>query len=1234
MVRRNEPRSKSFVVRRSSFAWGPSITVQTRLSRICDAIIEAGWLVALIVTPLFFNTFSNRVFEPDKLHLLRSIALVMAVAWLVQLLDGGFARQAEGTWRQRVRATPLAWPVLILVLSYLLSTALSVAPRISFLGSYVRMQGTWSYLSYVVIFAMVLTHMRSRSQVRRVSHAIILTSLPIAIYGILQKLELDPLPWGGDVIERVAANMGNSIFVAAYLIIAVFLTLERLLDSMAALFNAEEGGVADALRAGAYLFVLPVQLIAIVFTQSRGPWIGLAAGLYVFVMLGLLLLARWAAGRTGAPDLLRWFGRHVRGVWLALIGVILLTGVLLVTLNLPQTPLKGVCKTRYVSRLCTLFSTTEGTNAVRALIWEGVVDMMLKPHAPIQWPDGQADSLNAIRPLIGYGPESMWVAYNRFYPPDLAHYEARNASPDRSHNETFDTLVRGGLFQFAAQIFLYASVFYYALRWLGLMRGRGRRNLFVALLAAGGMLGVIVPLIFDHSLRLAGIGLPAGLLLGMIVYVSADLLLSRRSDIEAAPDAHVVRGGRRQLLIVALFAAIVAHFMEIHLGIAIAATLTHFWVLAGMLVAVGMGWTEGESEAKAETEVKAETPAIKPAAQPARSQSTPARVAPSNRQTARPQTTTSQPKTAKGARPDGRSQPAAQAARGQTAARQRALAPWLAVLPYILVGAVIALTLTWDFIPYGVPTGAKTAGAFFWDAFTTRSGGAGAAAIDSPGLLVMLLFTWLVGGLLVVAEATRGRRWLPAAGLYFAAVIGTWLVYGLIEAGRMTRTDLTGLAVFRFMAGHIVVFDILLLVLMLGLAAALALTDRRPRPARFFGRMPALSLGAGVAAAALAVLAIINVNIQTVQADTYYKHGLSYESANQWEGAVILYGEAARLEPQEDYYYLFLGRALLQLTELLPAGNAILPADLNNVATADLLGIADRGARAGDYEDAFRASHAALTAAQRLNPLNTDHSANLARLDRAWAFANALSAGDSATNQRLREILKTKPNTVDTARLQQSVTYYKQATALSPNNAGLWNELANVQYIQDDLAGAQESISRSLMLDQRFPATYLIQGDILAAQGDTTGALAAYRQANKLAPGDLSTLSAIGVFAAQSGDAQSSIDAFNQIITKATSAAAPLQTQLAQLDAQAQQAGGYDKLAASAASQRDALRSRLATYESQLYLSYRNLALVLRDTGKFSEALDAAEHAQGYATDAEKPTTEALIQDLQQKLKP
>ena len=90
----------------------------------------------------------------------------------------------------------------------------SLVPRISFFGSYVRLQGALTFLSYVIIFGAVLTHLRTRRQVDRILHAIIVTSLPIAIYGVIQQAGLDPLPWGGNVTDRVAGNMGNAIFIA------------------------------------------------------------------------------------------------------------------------------------------------------------------------------------------------------------------------------------------------------------------------------------------------------------------------------------------------------------------------------------------------------------------------------------------------------------------------------------------------------------------------------------------------------------------------------------------------------------------------------------------------------------------------------------------------------------------------------------------------------------------------------------------------------------------------------------------------------------------------------------------------------------------------------------------------------------------------------------------------------------------------------------------------------------
>ena len=99
--------------------------METRLSRFCDAIIEAGWLAALVLVPLFFNVYSSRVFEPDKIGVLRSIATIMAGAWLVRVVDVGFSGEPDQPFSERLKAfihTPLVLPTLLVVLVYFIST--------------------------------------------------------------------------------------------------------------------------------------------------------------------------------------------------------------------------------------------------------------------------------------------------------------------------------------------------------------------------------------------------------------------------------------------------------------------------------------------------------------------------------------------------------------------------------------------------------------------------------------------------------------------------------------------------------------------------------------------------------------------------------------------------------------------------------------------------------------------------------------------------------------------------------------------------------------------------------------------------------------------------------------------------------------------------------------------------------------------------------------------------------
>jgi tetratricopeptide (TPR) repeat protein len=661
--------------------------------------------------------------------------------------------------------------------------------------------------------------------------------------------------------------------------------------------------------------------------------------------------------------------------------------------------------------------------------------------------------------------------------------------------------------------------------------------------------------------------------------------------------------------------------------------MTHFWVLAAMLVAVGLGRVRDDEEEAAATVVTLPVATTVEAPVPVRAVAEAQRTVPAAQvaapvgsrgaETGRAQAPRRRdadhggktPPPAAQRRSDGRQPPQRLPLRAAIRPAPVVRQPLLAVLPYALIMAIISAVFVWDYtINQRSASGAFDA---FWSAFTTRI--SDSQVVSSPMLLVLVLFTWAVGAMTAIAEAReegRNRFSTPAAALlYFGVVIFVFLVYGLLHGARMGFEGLDAMSIVRRIVGHIVVFDAVLLLLGLALAASLALARPQPWPARI-ARQPALSLASagGLTVAAFVLIALLN--IRTIQADMYFKQAAGYEGVGQWEGAVLLYREAAELQPREDYYYLFLGRSLLQTADQAEAGTSTLPEDLSNVPTDRLLGLVDQAVRSRSREDFMAAAHAALVGAQRLNPYNTDHSANLARLFRAWAFTGAVAPGQSGDPNLLREVLRQSPEQVNQERLQRSVDFYRDAVVLSPNNAGLWNELATVQLIQDDLEGARATLERSMAVDDRFYPTYLLLGDVLTAQGDNAGALAAFKKAVEISPKNLSALSAVGLAGADAGDPEASVDAFQRIIDLQNQAIRSSKAQLAQLSA-------------GATNQRATLEQQIAQNERQLFIALRNLALVLEGMGRTDDAMAAAQQALALAPESDRASLESFITSLQ-----
>jgi len=190
---------------------------QTTIALWCERIIEAGWLFALVFIPSYFNLLSSRHFEPDKATSLRAIVLIMVAAGIIRALELRShapartepAAAGQGLpkriW-QRLNSIPLALPTLLYALVFLFATVMSVVPATSFWGSYQRLQGTYTNLSYIGLAMMIVLTLRRREQLDRLITVAILGSLPAVGYGLIQHYQIDPLPWKGDVLRAALAG--------------------------------------------------------------------------------------------------------------------------------------------------------------------------------------------------------------------------------------------------------------------------------------------------------------------------------------------------------------------------------------------------------------------------------------------------------------------------------------------------------------------------------------------------------------------------------------------------------------------------------------------------------------------------------------------------------------------------------------------------------------------------------------------------------------------------------------------------------------------------------------------------------------------------------------------------------------------------------------------------------------------------------------------------------------------
>jgi tetratricopeptide (TPR) repeat protein len=1068
--------------------------MKTRLSVFCSKIIEAGWLAAVVAVPLFFNIYSARTFEPDKITLLRSIAMVMILAWIVMVVEQGFGGASENgegigkSFGERVRRwirEPLFLPTLLMVFIYVVSTILSISPGVSFWGSYQRLQGSYSMLSYIVIFAMMASTMRTFDQVDRLVTLVIIASVPVSLYGIVQRYGLDPLPWAGDVTQRVASNMGNAIFVASYLIMIIPVTISRLIQAMAAIIRDENASWGHTVLAAVYIFVLAVQVMTVIFSQSRGPMIGIlmasavmgltyllilrknhsdssslsfkeiAAGFGFIIPLGLgtaivagagyfigigiqnvlgsaeapldyvsLIGALIGAtiGFIGAFTAMAAANRGWRWMWVSWVGLGMVGVVAVIVLNSSDTPfdpyVEQIRKVPYLNRIADI-SADSSTGKVRVFIWDAAVQLVT-PHGPLGVAGDELapeDRFNVLRPLVGYGPESMFNAFAYVYPPGLAHVERRGSSADRSHNETMDSLVITGVIGFIAFYYIVTTMFYYAARWLGWAPTQGARRRLIVFLLLSGALGALVPYLLQGRLTFVPVGLPAGIVAGLALHLIVQGIMAIKEDPDVSPQwASNKYANNYGLLMIGVLGAIVGHFIEVHFVFSIAATYTYFWVYAGLLVAlVKLKYTGGEVVEEATEVVETPEAEAKPKAESAAARRV--KRGRSRRSTRRQS-----------------AEPVIVSTTIGTTGHRESWETWLGSQGLSM--AIILIILAFNFITpqFEFNLGNKNSASLFW----------------------MLTITWLVGAGIALANlAVRSDDWRspvswPRASLLFAMTsLSYFLFYTIAHRAqfgqRITVTSIEDvIRAADVLANGLVMFYVFLFLLMAIIAITLMWRGTRGLP---FWRSENWWLYPPLAIAIVAVIWFKNIDV--VRADIYLKEGERYRNANQWNEAIALHERGRSIDSDEDFYYL-----MLALDYQLMAQDGNLDANLR--------------------QNAWQQGERIALQAREINPYNPDNTGNMGR----YYF--------------------TLGQVFDQGKFNDALDYFEKATILAPSNVIYHNLWAQTLYIMQDYDAAIDRLQKSVSIDARYAPTWILLGDTYAAQGNAEKALEAHTQGIKV----------------------------------------------------------------------------------------------------------------------------------------
>ena len=360
-----------------------------------DRVIENSFCLLFFLVPLLLTPYNYELFEFNKMMLTYSLTVVITSAWIIKMI----------MYKKLIfKRTPFDFPLILFLMSQIVSSYFSIDPHVSLFGYYSRFNGgLFSIISYSLLFYAFAANFPTE-KIIKLFKFIFFSAVLVSVYGVLERMGIDKNLWVQDVQNRVFSTLGQPNWLAAYL--AILIPLSFQVNHKFKLHN---------------LIMISLFFSALLFTKSRSGFLGLSFGLFSFWILNFYI---------HKAKILKSFLIFV----VCYLLLVFISGSPFRELN--RFTLPGLTKSQQnqtaneikPAALSVIDTGITESGQIRNIVWRGALEIFKK------------------YPFIGTGVETFAFSYFKFRPPQHNMTSEWDYLYNKAHNEYLNFAATTGIF--------------------------------------------------------------------------------------------------------------------------------------------------------------------------------------------------------------------------------------------------------------------------------------------------------------------------------------------------------------------------------------------------------------------------------------------------------------------------------------------------------------------------------------------------------------------------------------------------------------------------------------------------------------------------------------------------------------------------------------------------------------------------------------------------------------------